>query len=163
MEFNPTFDFDMTLPIQENTIFSGKSYNEFTKRYSQNVIEICSKLSTFSSIAVPANTKLTIINSNFKPVILVGLFAMFTLVACGQTANKNIQLDINNKIVSTISDGLGNELIDKSLTAFKNVRDLQSEINSLTKIIQTFESLAYVKLLCCVLVLVHPATTLDLK
>ena len=68
MEFNPTFDFDMTLPIQENTIFSGKSYNEFTKRYSQNVIEICSKLSTFSSIAVPANTKLTIINSNFKPV-----------------------------------------------------------------------------------------------
>lgn len=55
-------------------------------------------------------------------------------------ANKNIQLDINNKIVSTISDGLGNELIDKSLTAFKNVRDLQSEINSLTKIIQTFNN-----------------------
>lgn len=55
-------------------------------------------------------------------------------------ANKNIQLDINNKIVSTISDGLGNELIDKSLTAFKNVRDLQSEINSLTKIIQIFNN-----------------------
>lgn len=55
-------------------------------------------------------------------------------------ANKNIQLDVNNKIVSTISDGLGNELIDKSLTAFKNVRDLQGEINSLTKIIQTFNN-----------------------
>lgn len=41
-------------------------------------------------------------NSNFKPVILVGLFAMFTLVACGQTANKNIQLKttstMNNEI-----------------------------------------------------------------
>lgn len=68
METNPVFGFDMSLPIQENTIFSGKSYNEFTKKYSQNVIDVCSKLPEFSIILVPANTKLKIINSDFKLV-----------------------------------------------------------------------------------------------
>ena len=68
METNPVFGFDMILPIQENAIFSGKSYNEFTKKYSQNVIDICSKLPEFSIILVPANTKLKIINSDFKLV-----------------------------------------------------------------------------------------------
>lgn len=68
MDTNPVFGFDMILPIQENAIFSGKSYNEFTKKYSQNVIDICSKLPEFSIILVPANTKLKIINSDFKLV-----------------------------------------------------------------------------------------------
>lgn len=68
MDTNPVFGFDMILPIQENAIFSGKSYNEFTKKYSQNVIDICSKLPEFSIILVQANTKLKIINSDFKLV-----------------------------------------------------------------------------------------------
>lgn len=75
------------------------------------------------------NTVLKFNNMNYTVIQLLKL-----------KANKIIELDFNNKIVSTISESTGNELIDKSLLAFRNVKVLQSDISTLTKTIQTFNN-----------------------
>lgn len=75
------------------------------------------------------NTVLKFNNMNYTVIQLLKL-----------KANKIIELDFNNKIVSTISESTGNELIDKSLLAFRNVKVLQDDISTLTKTIQTFNN-----------------------
>lgn len=75
------------------------------------------------------NTVLKFNNMNYTVIQLLKL-----------KANKIIELDFNNKIVSTISESSGNELIDKSLLAFRTVKVLQDDISTLTKTIQTFNN-----------------------